>query len=277
MHLFSPLAFSAHQPVPSSIIETMKVVPTVTSVPSDPLPSKLPFSGGFSTIYEDAPSIAESEVSYDYFSDTASVDSDADLSTPKRLPLQWNFHGLTLWVEFEEFDNDLTKAVRDASAFYGTEEIPQPHATAAYGMEHLSVEEAKERLYQIPSVLENGKWPVMQRPVAVKQDIAVEGRPGQVCSISWAELTLTSNEEHEKALDQVYSLFGLGERTGPWTPHISLAYDNPEETVLNLGDTISYVTQHPTLLCKERKVEAISLWSTEGKLADWKCIDRIRF
>lgn len=127
MHLFSPLAFSVHHhhPLPITIIETMKVVPTVTSVPSDPIPSKLPFSGGFSTIYEDAPSVAESEVSYDSFSDTASVDSDADLSVPKRLPLQWNFHGLTLWVEFEEFDGDLSKAVHDASSFYGTEEIPQ--------------------------------------------------------------------------------------------------------------------------------------------------------
>ena len=257
----------------------MKVAPSVPFVMQEQVPSKLPFMG-FPTIYEDAPSVAESEVSYDAFSDTASVDSDVDvkiLTPPKRLPLQWEFHGLTLWVEFQEFDNDLSNAIRDASTFYGTEEIPMPHATATYGMKHLSVDEARDKLHQLPSVLPNGKWPVMQRPVAIKQDIAVEGRPGQVCSISWAELTLTTNEEHEHALDQLYSLFGLGERKGPWTPHISLAYDNPEDTVLNLGDTVSYVTHHPTLLMKQRNVEAISLWSTEGKMADWKCIDRIRF
>ena len=186
-------------------------------------------------------------------------------------------HVLHPGIEFEEFDHDLTKAIHSAATFYGTEEIPLPHATIVYGMEHISVDEAKEKLHQLPTLLPDGKWPLMQRPVAVKQDIAVEGRPGQVCSISWAELTLPSNEEHESAIDQVYSLYGLGERKGPWTPHISLAYDNPEDTVLNLGDTISYVTQHPTLLMKSRKVEAVSLWSTEGKLADWKCIDRIRF
>jgi len=276
MHLFQPLALSVPNHIPTEI---MKVVPpSLPSVPSsEPMPSRLS-AFGFSTIYEDAPSVAESDVSsLDNFSDTASVDSDADLSSPKRRPLQWNFHGLTLWVEFEEFDNDLTTAIQDAASFYGTEQIPMPHATAAYGMEHISLEEAKEKLHQLPSVLPDGKWPVMQRPVAVKQDIAVEGRPGQVCSIAWAELTLASNEEHEMALDEVYRLFGLGERKGPWTPHISLAYDNPEETVLNLGDTVSYVTQHPTLLMKQRKVEGISLWSTQGKLADWKCVDRIRF
>lgn len=252
------------------------VAPSVPTVPVETTPSKLPFSS-FPTIYEDAPSVAESEVSYGSFSDTASIDSDVDFAPPSAIPkrsLDWNFHGLTLWVEFEEFDNDLTKAVQDASTFYGTEQIPRPHATAAYNMD-ITLEEAKAKLRQLPSVLPDGKWPVMQRPVAVKQDIAVEGRPGQVCSISWAELTLASNEEHEEALDQVYNLFGLGERKAPWTPHISLAYDNPKETVLNLGDTISYVTQHPSLLMKPRKVEAISLWSTEGKLADWKCIDRI--
>jgi hypothetical protein len=229
------------------------------------------------TVYEDAPSVAESEVSYDAFSDTPSMDDNVNvkiLTTGKRLPLQWEFYGLTLWVEFEEFESDLTNAIQDASSFYGTDAVPKPHATAIYGMKHLSVEEARDKLHQIPTVVP--QWPIMESPVAVKQDIAVEGRPGQVCSIAWAELTLSSNEEHESAMDKVYRLFGVP-RTGPWTPHISLAYDNPEETVLNLGDTIAYMAAHPTLLMKKRKVEAISLWSTEGKMANWKCIDRIRF
>lgn len=256
----------------------MKIVPSVSSMSTKTEPvARLPFMDYVypKTFPEDAPSVAESDVSYDLFSDT-SIDGDVDvkiLTTDKR-PLQWHFHGLTLWVEFEEFDNDLTNAIQDASSFYGTEAVPKPHATAIYGMKHLSIEEARDKLHQIPSIVP--QWPIMEPPVAVRQDIAVEGRPGQVCSIAWAELTLSTNEKHEAALDEVFSLFGMP-RDGPWTPHISLAYDNPEETVLNLGDTIAYVAQHPTLLMKQRKVEAISLWSTEGKMADWKCIDRIRF
>ena len=256
----------------------MKVVPSISSMSRTEPEARLPFMDYIypKTIPEDAPSVAESDVSCDIFSDT-SIDGDVQvkiLTTGKRLPLQWNFHGLTLWVEFEEFGNDLTKAIQDASSFYGTEAVPKPHATVIYGMKHLSIEEARDRLHQIPSIVP--QWPIMEPPVAVKQDIAVEGRPGQVCSIAWAELTLSTNEKHEAALDEVFSLFDMP-RNGPWSPHISLAYDNPEETVLNLGDTIAYVARHPTLLLKQRKVEAISLWSTEGKMADWKCIDRIRF
>ena len=53
----------------------------------------------------------------------------------------------------------------------------------------------------------NGVWPAFAKPTGVTSDIAVCGRPGQVCSIAWSELTLASNDEHEVALDALYSLF----------------------------------------------------------------------
>ena len=37
--------------------------------------------------------------------------STSDRSTRRKL--QWEFKGLTLWLELEEFDNDLTRAVED--------------------------------------------------------------------------------------------------------------------------------------------------------------------
>jgi hypothetical protein len=77
-------------------------------------------------------------------------------------------------------------------------------------------------------------------------------------------------------LDQVYDIFDMGPRKGPWTPHLSLAYDNPEDSVLSLSDFLRYVAEHPTLL-QSRKVTALSLWNTEGKMADWKCLDRVYF
>jgi len=224
-----------------------------------------------STLESDAPSVVDSEVS--------SIASLSDIPTviktaPKRRPLQWKFKGLTLWLEFEEFNGDLSRANEFLASQYGTEAIPCVHATAIYGMEHLSTEEAKQRLSQIPSILPGGEWPVMERPVAVKQDISQEGLPGQVCSIAWAELTLKTNEKHEQAMDSLYRLFGV-ERGGRWTPHISLAYDNPEDSILELTDIITYAAQMPSLMKNPRRVKAMSLWSTEGRLGEWELIDRV--
>jgi hypothetical protein len=223
---------------------------------------------------DDAPSVADSEVSI-----LSEYEAD-DFFIPQvepRKPLQWQFHGLTLWLECEEFDKDLSRAIDYAVRIYGTETIPVAHTTAIYGMMHLSQEEAIAKMAKIPHVLPNGQWPRMERPKGVTQDIAQDGRPGQVCSISWAELTLNTNADHEKAIDQIYNLFEVPTpRKGPWTPHIALAYDNPENSVLNLQDTVSYVTNHPSL-ARSRRVKAISLWNTDGKLADWQCLDRVNF
>lgn len=238
-------------------------------------------------------------------------------STPpleQRRKLQWEFKGLTLWLELEEFDNDLTRAVEDFSSKHSSPWIPQPHTTAIYGMEHLSHEEASRRLHKVKDVLSNGTWPSFAKPTGVTSDIAVCGRPGQVCSIAWSELTLASNDEHENALDALYALFysnsveddGMDEmesssssprsqtssssttttknvvvempkRHRPWKPHNSIAYDNPETNTLSLLDTITYMSVNPTLLGCERRVQAISLWSTVGKMEEWSCIDRVKF
>merc|ERR1712232_122942 len=190
-----------------------------------------------------------------------------------RRPLQWEFRGLTLWLEFEEFENDLTRAIDSAVQFYGTEKIPIAHSTAIYGMTHLTEDEAISKLQKVSELYPNG-WPVMESPVGVKQDIAQEGRPGQVCNIAWAELTLKSNDEHERALDKLHNVFDLPKRSETWTPHISLAYDNPENTVLTLTHFLLYVCNNPTLT-KSRRVKAIALWSTKGRMAEWRCLDRI--
>lgn len=243
-------------------------------IPSGKKHSKKNSNGGFSlesSVGDDAPSVAESDVS--------SVDFglDDESKCEPREKLQWEFHGLTLWVEFEEHDHDLSRAIDGASHFYGTERIPMPHATAIYGMTHLSVDEALEKLEKVQEEFPDG-WPAkMDRPISVKQDLAIEGRPGQVCTIAWAELTLKSNEKHEEAVDKLYEIFEVPEkRSGPWLPHISLAYDNPEDSVLNLSDIISYVAQNPSLM-EARRVKAVSLWQTEGRMEQWKCLDRVSF
>jgi len=229
----------------------------------------------------DCPSVVESEVS-----SIASIPNEAVLvvrekqvgveAATKREPLQWEFKGLTLWLEFEEFDMDLSRTNEFLSKKFGTELIPLLHCTAIYGMEHLSAKDAIARMAKIKKVLPDGEWPVMDPPIAIKQDISQEGRPGQVCSISWAELTLRTSNHHEQAMNALCELFEVT-RTGPWTPHISLAYDNPENSVLNLADIVSHVMFMPTLLRKKRRVKAISLWNTKGKMKEWICLERINW
>ena len=90
-----------------------------------------------------------------------------------------------------------------------------------------------------------------------------------------------TDDRHESALDELYDIFfgpkGRGARERPWKPHNSIAYDNPETNTLSLLDTVMYASRDPSLLGKERRVEAISLWSTVGKMEEWSCIDRVRF
>jgi hypothetical protein len=229
---------------------------------------------------EGAPSVVESDLS-SVASSSASEDATSTevptliRTVPQKKPLQWEFEGLTLWLEYEEFDMDLTKANYHFAGLYGTEVIPRLHSTAIYGMHHLSVQQAKERLAKIPGILpQGGKWPVMEHPVAIKQDISQVGLPGQVANIAWAELTMKTNHSHEEAMDAVFKLFEV-ERGGPWTPHLSLAYDNPEDSSLQLSDIIGYAMENPTLLKQSRRITAVSLWSTEGKLGDWECLDRV--
>jgi len=232
------------------------------------------------------PGRIESDVSSDEEIEDDDCDSlsEAEIENVRRhvLPqsLGWKFHGLTLWVELEEFDNDITTTIHSMSASHNTEVIPKSHMTAIYGMTHLSVGSALSKMKQLHGLFPNG-WPKFDRPVGVVTDLAVAGRPGQVCSIAWAELTLSSNEHHEEAMDKLYELFygeedSIPNRHRPWKPHNSIAYDNPEKNVLSLGETFKFISKRPTLLTKERRVEALSLWDTNGTMGEWRCLDRVK-
>lgn len=206
--------------------------------------------------------------------------------TPAVKKLNWDFHGLSLWLELEEYESDITNAIGDLAIQYQVEKIPKSHTTAIYGMTHLTTDTAIQRLHAVKNNIP--VWPTFASPSGVVSDIAVCGRPGQVCSIAWCELTLSSNDEHEKALDALYSVFfdDLNDNDGgsqswnrhrPWKPHNSIAYDNPEDTTFSLQQVVKYIAEHPSLVMNERRVEAISLWDTNGRMEDWKCLDRVYF
>lgn len=251
-------------------------------------PNLSEFFSGEKSDDNSVPAVTDSDVSSEEYDEheVASIDSSssslpsltADEPTTKKL--NWEFHGLTLWLELEEYDSDISNAIEDFAHKYKTESIPKPHMTAIYGMTHLTVNEAKEKLHSIKDLIPS--WPKFTRPTGVVSDIAKAGLPGQVCTIAWCELTLSSNQEHEQTLDRLYSHFYDDKRSSwnrakPWKPHNSLAYDNPEDTMFNLGDMVQYVAQHPSLVTLERRVEAISLWDTNGKMENWKCLDRVYF
>jgi len=302
---------------PELVVEKFDMEEKMTSaaVAIPPICSDCSRSTEQQVMSKSAPSRIPSVVASPPSSLPSSLPTNVSPNIANRRKLQWEFKGLTLWLELEEFNNDLTKAVEDFSSKHSSPWIPQPHTTAIYGMEHLSHSEATRRLHKVKDVLVNGVWPAFAKPTGVTSDIAVCGRPGQVCSIAWSEMTLASNDEHEVALDALYSLFydedeesldysldtddgsssshdapeegkasrlklgavEMPTRSRPWTPHNSIAYDNPETNALSLLDTITYMSIHPTLLGCERRVKAISLWNTVGKMEEWKCIDRVKF
>jgi len=223
--------------------------------------------------------LAESDVSSLDDESQSSLD-DGLSSIPKVLPmvlssdrerqLNWRFRGLTLWLEVEEFDQDISNAIQDSAKIHGLKPIPRTHTTAIYGMDHLSVKEAISKLHEF--IKQCPMWPMFDEPVGVVQDM---------CFVAWVELTLATNPAHEDALDTLYNSFypeGSSRPTrGAWDPHTSIVYDNRENTTMTLSSVMECIMKYPTILSKKRRVEAISLWDTNGTMQEWKCLDRVSF
>eukprot|EP00565_Helicotheca_tamesis_P003590 CAMPEP_0185736754 /NCGR_PEP_ID=MMETSP1171-20130828/28696_1 /TAXON_ID=374046 /ORGANISM="Helicotheca tamensis, Strain CCMP826" /LENGTH=276 /DNA_ID=CAMNT_0028407471 /DNA_START=221 /DNA_END=1048 /DNA_ORIENTATION=+ len=184
----------------------------------------------------------------------------------KREPLRYKFTGLAIWLEIKQTNSDLSNAIQHFAGTHGLLPIPRPHITALYGMTHMTTSEAIALFRTIPSRLPGRKWPTFQKPVGVLQDVAFEGVNGEFANMAWSELTFATNDEQELAVDALHEIFygreskEFATRQKPFKPHASIAYDNPENTVLNLADAMGYALKHPSLLEMERKVEAISLW-----------------
>ena len=125
--------------------------------------------------------------------------------------------------------------------------------------------------------------------------------------MAWAEVTFATSSEHEELIDALYNLFycrsidteapsdeekkeEYPRRSTPWSPHLSLCYDNPEGYGTNLSRSAieNFMVKHcPTLeeaiyssdknVKFARAVDGISLWKTTGTMSEWKCLDRIKF
>jgi hypothetical protein len=200
-------------------------------------------------------------------------------------PLRFTFSGYSIWLEPEQFQNDLDLACEESTARLGVlHAIPSPHVTAIYGMTHLSEMEVRKRFQQVVSDLSflfhdgnhhhqhHQQWPVLQHKGFIN-DIEINGVNGGQMDMAWIENSFETSEEHETFLDLLYRAFYERPwKRPPWCPHISFAYDNevnpiPDDVLFQLIDS------YPTLK-NNRKITGISLWSTEGTIDQWKCLDR---
>ena len=194
-----------------------------------------------------------------------------------REPLRFAFSGFSLWLSVEEVRGDVSRAISDMAFQNGLQRIPEPHVTALYGMQNLTAVEALERFGQVKQQITS--WPAL-KPVGVLSDLEFYGVGGGTMDMAWTEISLASSEQHEALIDKLYETFHDGHHRSsrPWKPHLSLAYDNPDDgSILTLSDAMKYVAENPSLVKRPRKVTGISLWSTQGTLAEWKCLDRVIF
>ena len=92
--------------------------------------------------------------------------------------------------------------------------------------------------------------------------------------MSWLDISFETTPAHERIIDIARSIFGKAPSTAPWKPHLSLAYDQPDETVLSWSDIQSEIERVPSLL-EPRAPTKLSLWSTEGTMSKWKRIETV--
>eukprot|EP00980_Cylindrotheca_fusiformis_P019841 scaffold6966_cov112-Cylindrotheca_fusiformis.AAC.19 len=198
-------------------------------------------------------------------------------------PLRFVFSGYSVWLELEQYQDDLDRVCAESKERLGLPHgVPEPHVTAIYGMTHLSEQEARKKLQQVAEDVQD--WPILEHKGFVN-DIELEGVNGGAMDMAWMEGTFATNEKHEFYLDLLYNAFfdldldnpveDTKQKRAPWAPHVSFAYDNefnpiPDEVLYQL------IEEYPTLK-NNRNVKGISLWSTEGTIDQWKCIDRVCF
>lgn len=101
--------------------------------------------------------------------------------------------------------------------------------------------------------------------------------------MAWSELSYAASPDHEEYLGKLRSIFHpdsqspLKTSSSRWRPHLSIAYDNPENTVLSLPHTVQMIAKIPSLVTHgPRKVVGISLWRTRGNMIEWTCLERIQ-
>jgi hypothetical protein len=160
----------------------------------------------------------------------------------------------------------------------------------------------EEEATMLPS-RRGGRWPTLL-PKGVLVDTEYDGINGGTMDMTWMEISLSTSAEHERYVDAVHAHFcGSGgsserchtappvcQRPRPWVPHLSLCYDNPEDSNFDLDGGMDVVARYPSLLGGGGGKgddedgdggglipSGLSLWNTEGQMNQWVCLERIEF
>ena len=260
---------------------------------------------------------------------TTSTTSTTTSHSTLRPPLRFVFKGWSIWLDVEAEGTPpgkFTQALAYAARRHAVQPIPAPHVTVIYGIDHIDEEAVRRRFRSLEASLsqlregrnDTAMWPPLASK-GVLSDIELEGVDGGTMTMAWSEVSLQTSELQERLVDHVWDVMmrggeeGEGEPTAastcptrptPWLPHLSLCYDNPEGTPLNLVDALDVVAKHPFLLGgegvrggeggrrqghgqdqegrrssarKQLRLTGLSLWKTEGAMDEWRCVDRIAF
>jgi hypothetical protein len=180
---------------------------------------------------------------------------------PQRDSYKFIFKGYSIWLELEQVDKDFDKVLTVAANDLGLYRVPTPHVTAAYGITHLSQTEVCRRFTEnVGSKISN--WPRLKLE-RIKTGVSFDGFDGQEMDMAWIELSIATTEENERMIDLIYDIFydgnereSFGRRPEKWTPHLSLAYDNPINSPINIDYSFQLIRKFPTLLthCRRRVI-----------------------
>jgi hypothetical protein len=207
--------------------------------------------------------------------------------------------------------NVLDEAISLAATIRHVQRIPEPHVTVLYGIEEdeqqldqngganastttTSILERFQKLRDIQQLqLSFGKEPLV--PVSYKMDVSYDGVDGQDMDMTWMEITYANQDWHQANVNIVRDIMIPSSGTKdnhhhhistttntspdkslpPWTPHLSIFYENPGP-ILDTEFADAIVAKFPALLLPRRPI-AMSLWSTQGTMSNWKRIDRFPF
>ena len=198
-----------------------------------------------------------------------------------RDPLKFVFSGYSIWLEPEEYQNDLTLAIDEATEGLGLKlGIPLPHVTLMYGVSHLTEIEARKRFLEtccssaavVKTLAEELKFK------GFINDIELNGVNGGTMDMAWMEISFETSDLYETLIDSLHDSFNhdsddYKKRSTLWLPHCSLAYDNPDSRIPD--ELLATLIQNYPTLQNNRRFKAISLWSTQGTIEEWKCLERI--
>ena len=168
-------------------------------------------------------------------------------------------------------DQDLEKAIASVALDHSLCPIPAPHCTVVYGVSHLSESEIRNVFRDKIAPVAHG-WPALETQGS-QVGVSYDGVDGEEMDMAWIEVTMKTSKKHEELVDKVHACLyndadcpEYRERQGPWQPHLSIAYDNPENSVLDDICADKLFAKLPSLLgTRKREVVAISLWRTQGR------------